>query len=306
MLVSRIASLRYPSTEPLQWKLLPDTIIFLFGPLIFLFIRRLLFNHKAPRYLLHFFPLGIYLLSVIYFFTFGQAHFYELYQNRKIWVYLILSYRLLHRYSVKKKNQISFNQRSLTFLKLFLFCFLICSLLWIASYIMTNFYQTRAYINYLDVWLSLPILTYLVGYYMMAKPEIFRLPYIIQEKPSPDNQRLKPHEIEKLQKALDHQMEEHKVFNKNDLTLKELANLLGTSGNNLSWLLNEIYNKSFYDFINSQRIAAFVKKIEENEHKNKTILALAEEVGFNSKSTFNKAFKAVLNETPSAYIRKVS
>jgi len=80
---------------------------------------------------------------------------------------------------------------------------------------------------------------------------------------------------------------------------------LGTSTNDLSWLLNNVYQSNFYDYINQHRIAAFLEKIKEKEHKRHTLLFLSMEVGFNSKSTFNKAFKTILQDTPSNYIKKI-
>ena len=95
-----------------------------------------------------------------------------------------------------------------------------------------------------------------------------------------------------------------KVYLDNELTLVHLSKALDTSTNNLSWLLNVVYKANFYDFVNEYRIKEFIAKLEQDEHKAKTLLSLSMEVGFNSKSTFNKAFKSVLNETPSSYIKR--
>ena len=50
-------------------------------------------------------------------------------------------------------------------------------------------------------------------------------------------------------------------------------------------------------------LEAFLEKIEKKEHKTQTLLSLSMDVGFNSKSTFNKAFKATLQQTPTSYIK---
>ena len=63
-------------------------------------------------------------------------------------------------------------------------------------------------------------------------------------------------------------------------------------------------SETFYDFINHYRVKEFVKKVENQEHLKHTILALSMDVGFNSKSTFNKAFKDTMQDTPSNYIKK--
>jgi AraC-like DNA-binding protein len=96
-----------------------------------------------------------------------------------------------------------------------------------------------------------------------------------------------------------------RVFLKSDLTLRDVAKMLKTSTNNISWMLNSVYKSTFYDFINGHRVHEFVRKIENKEHLRHTILALSMDVGFNSKSTFNKAFKLNMNETPSNYIKNL-
>jgi AraC-like DNA-binding protein len=68
--------------------------------------------------------------------------------------------------------------------------------------------------------------------------------------------------------------------------------------------LNNVYKTTIYEFINNFRIKEFVKNIADNKHLNHTILALSMDVGFNSKSTFNKAFKTVMKDTPSNFIKK--
>lgn len=97
-----------------------------------------------------------------------------------------------------------------------------------------------------------------------------------------------------------------KVYFNHKLTLVDLAKRLNTSTNNVSWLLNNIHKCTFYDYINTYRVKAFVEKIHNGEHHHHTLLALSMDSGFNSKSTFNKAFKAVINDTPSNYIKKLN
>jgi len=97
-------------------------------------------------------------------------------------------------------------------------------------------------------------------------------------------------------------MQEENLFLDNELTLKKLAQQMNASANDISWLLNEVYKKSFYDFVNNYRLEKFKELVANEEYKTKTILALAIEVGFNSKSSFNNFFKLQMKQTPSAYI----
>ena len=91
-----------------------------------------------------------------------------------------------------------------------------------------------------------------------------------------------------------------------ELCLALLADYLRTSSNNLFWYLNNVENKTFYKFINEYRVNAFLNKAENNEHHSKTLLAMAFEVGFNTKSTFNKSFRSIINDTPTNYIKNMS
>ena len=61
---------------------------------------------------------------------------------------------------------------------------------------------------------------------------------------------------------------------------------------------------NFNDFVNKYRINAFLQKIAEGEHNIQTFLSLAFECGFNSKSTFNRAFKRATSLNPKEYIEK--
>ncbi|MEO0573225.1 MAG: helix-turn-helix domain-containing protein, partial [Bacteroidota bacterium] len=66
---------------------------------------------------------------------------------------------------------------------------------------------------------------------------------------------------------------------------------------------NQVYQVSFYDYVNKYRIKAFKEKIDLNEYEFKTLLALALESGFNSKATFNRVFKSIQGITPKQYLK---
>ena len=106
-----------------------------------------------------------------------------------------------------------------------------------------------------------------------------------------------------LKEKLDSLMVNERAFMKNDLTLSDVAKQLKTSTNNISWVLNTVYNTTFYDFINGYRVKEFIQRVENKEHLSRTILALSMDSGFNSKSTFNKAFKNLMKDTPSNFIK---
>lgn len=86
-----------------------------------------------------------------------------------------------------------------------------------------------------------------------------------------------------------------------DLTLSDLANQLKTNTSVLSQVINAGFNKNFNDFINGYRVEAYLEKIATPQYKHLTLLAVAFDCGFNSKTTFNRAFKKMTGKAPSGY-----
>ncbi len=100
-------------------------------------------------------------------------------------------------------------------------------------------------------------------------------------------------------------MNKEQLYVNSELTLVELAQTLDVLPNNLSQVINTFEQKNFYDYINSKRVELFIKLVAIPENKKYTILSLAYDCGFNSKSSFNKYFKKVTNQTPSEYLNSL-
>jgi len=96
-------------------------------------------------------------------------------------------------------------------------------------------------------------------------------------------------------------MSNNAIFKNDQLTLTELAGLLNVHPNHLSQVINELEGKNFYNYINSIRIKEFIKLALLPENKKYTMISLAYDVGFSSKSTFNKHFKANTGKTPTEF-----
>ncbi|MCG7752781.1 helix-turn-helix domain-containing protein [Flavihumibacter cheonanensis] len=90
------------------------------------------------------------------------------------------------------------------------------------------------------------------------------------------------------------------------LSLPQLAAALQTNTPALSRFINQVYGRNFNDLINQYRVQAFIEKLKAGEHNQQTLLALAIDCGFNSKNTFNRAFKKETGKTPSQFLRKLS
>lgn len=108
-----------------------------------------------------------------------------------------------------------------------------------------------------------------------------------------------------IDKRLIRHMEEAKPYLDNQLSLRQLAECLSVNTNYLSQVINEQHGKNFFEFINEYRVDALKEMLEKPENRQFTILSLAFECGFNSKTTFNTAFKRITGFTPSQYLKKV-
>ncbi|NND08670.1 MAG: helix-turn-helix domain-containing protein [Saprospiraceae bacterium] len=115
-----------------------------------------------------------------------------------------------------------------------------------------------------------------------------------------------PVELSKREVELVGLMEQSKPFLNPKLSLRDLAEMLDMPPNHLSQLLNEGVGKNFSDFVNAYRLATFKEKVDDPTQRHLTILALAYESGFNSKTVFNTYFKKEMGTTPSAYWKEMT
>ncbi len=119
-----------------------------------------------------------------------------------------------------------------------------------------------------------------------------------------ESSKLTKNEIEYFLKALQKSMNEDNIFLDAELTLKTLAVKLDLHPNKLSWLLNQRLEKNFNEYINQFRFQHFKEISRKPENSHLTILGLAYESGFNSKTVFNSYFKKVEGITPGAWLKK--
>ena len=96
--------------------------------------------------------------------------------------------------------------------------------------------------------------------------------------------------IDQYKQQLQALMSEKEPYLNPELTLRVLAEIMEIPPNQLSQLLNEGFNKNFSEYINSYRLETFKSKAADPSLQHLTILGLAYESGFNSKSVFNSFF----------------
>jgi len=152
-------------------------------------------------------------------------------------------------------------------------------------------------------------LSYLLTYVIISEPKSIHYEHekvgLIGFKKY-DKSSLTRTEAEEIIHCINALMREKKPYLDPEFNLKKLSELSSCNPHKISEVLNGLIGQSFNDYINNYRIEEFKQIILLPEYKNYSILALAYEVGFNSKATFNPAFKKFTGTTPSAYIKAVN
>lgn len=115
-----------------------------------------------------------------------------------------------------------------------------------------------------------------------------------------DKSNLGETELKNYSQQLNDFIRTHKPYLDAELTLPSLADQLKMPRHHLTQLLNIVYDKNFYQFINEYRIKEAIRRIREDEMEG-NFLQLASDVGFNSKSSFNNYFKKVTSKTPTQF-----
>lgn len=117
---------------------------------------------------------------------------------------------------------------------------------------------------------------------------------------------LDSHQIEILKKELLNYFEEEEPYLNPQLSLKFVADVLGLNTNKMSYLINQAFDTNFNDFINQYRLNHFKTIALDPKNSHLTILGLAYDSGFNSKSVFNTYFKKIEGTTPRAWMKSNS
>ncbi|MEM6631638.1 MAG: helix-turn-helix domain-containing protein [Bacteroidota bacterium] len=115
---------------------------------------------------------------------------------------------------------------------------------------------------------------------------------------------LSPQEIQTLSTKLEVQMQIEELYLNSSLTLRDLALALHTTEKKLSYLLNQVLHTNFYDYLNTFRVKKFKEELKKKENKSLSIVGLALNCGFPSKSGFYRAFNSQVGKSPSQYLKE--
>ncbi len=322
-----------------QYALILDTLFFLQFPLIYLYIKSASFKDFRLRKvdLLQLIPYII--ASIITIFSYHILPFEskrlivldgmrdlqkELYLILTLFglqmvIYFILSFREIKRYrQIVNENYSDIGKYNYKWIRQLLYAFLFILLVTVIKNFTWSFFNETMH-GILDLLLKLVVLVFItwIIYKALKRPYLFSgvnsqiklLKELIKEqelidKVSSTNQLSIQEKA--LQQKLDRFMSQEKPYLDPALTLHDLARLLDVPSRELSILLNQYYKQHYFDFINSYRIDHAIQILLDPERKKLTVLEIMFDVGFNSKSSFNTAFKKYTNLSPTAYRAKHS
>ncbi len=120
------------------------------------------------------------------------------------------------------------------------------------------------------------------------------------------NSSLKIEESDQLWKQITEVMEKEKAYLNPTFRLNDLAEKTGESLHHISQLINQRQGMSFSDFVNQYRVQEAQSLLRSPRANEITILAIALEVGFNSKTAFYNSFKKITGKTPSAFKKELN
>jgi AraC-like DNA-binding protein len=117
---------------------------------------------------------------------------------------------------------------------------------------------------------------------------------------------LPPEAVERVKAKLVRALKEDRIYRDEELTLRALAGALDISPHQLSWIINEEFRVSFPTLVNGYRVEEVKKRLADPSFDGSSILQTALEAGFNTKASFNRAFKQHTGMTPSEYRKSLS
>ena len=306
----------------------PFMQVLVIGPVVYFYVQSLLkpdFQFQNKDWW-HFAPGILYLLySLVIFisdkFIFEEFYFYADGRDKdlKTWYqllgltsmisYLFVCLRMYLRYKKSIFDVVSFAESVLyRWIQNFLIAFLTLLVLRIIFFFTNPQWEEFGsqfwyFLSFSAVFLYISI----NGYAHSLTSESFaiqRIPTPIPDYPSSKSVS-KKEDIDNWKSKIETLMNTQSIYQNPQLTLTDVAEALGTNSKMISNVINQGFQMNFNDFINYHRIEAIKKKIGNGEHLKSTLLGLAIDCGFNSKATFNRAFKKSTSLTPKDYISQL-
>jgi AraC-like DNA-binding protein len=230
-----------------------------------------------------------------------------------ITIYSTLSFILIARHQKNLKNLVSYTSHVITlnWLKIISISFYLA---YFVLFILGGLNMLGNYIPfdpYFIIFGFIAIFSFVYSFYGIKQPVIFGDQVKLDPEEKKESGRysrsgLHEEQAEEFLKHLLSYMEKNKPYLDRDLTINDLASLTGIQRHYITQVLNEKHGRNFFTFINEYRVREVINKFSDPRFNNYTILAIAFDAGFNSKTTFNSIFKSHTGQTPSVYREKLT
>lgn len=317
-----------------QWLFdLTDGSVYLHGPIIWFYARALTDNQFRfkKRDALHLLPFLLGTSYLLYYSLGGRAapepgrEVVLITKMALLPVYGIAVLMHLAQHKRNVTNYYSFTEKiMLRWLQFLVWGFLIIwAIAVISQFVYAYGEQDIPQYGGLFTNLALCLFVLIIGYFGIRQTTIFVPAHLLEgarETPEPQTGKAgipngKKSEMEtsademewpdkKKYYQLVHLMETEKPYLDGELTLFKLAIQVQLPPHQISKLINNYGGVNFFDFVNQYRVEEVKKKIRQQAHVEQTLLALALDCGFNSKASFNRAFKKWAGQTPREYIKE--
>lgn len=292
--------------------------IYLYGPLIYFYFKRISLNYKFKRSdLLHLLPTLLILVIFTPVFllpaqeklnimldvgAFDRRPYLLFTVSTKI-ISLLVYGGLLLRLYIKSKDRISLLtpalQKWMVSMVLFVEIYVVAYLVY--GIILMNVIPHYELLFNFQISIIASMVLY-IGYTSYLQPNLFQIDSREKKRQKYYKSSLTPSYSEELKEKLLYLLETEKIYKQNSISLDLLSEQLDTTRHNTSQVINENFNVSFFELINKYRIEEALSILKCDTKKKMNIIEVAYEVGFNNKVSFNKSFKKHLSQTPSQYL----
>jgi AraC-like DNA-binding protein len=323
---------------PAYLQLLSFSLPLINSPVLYFYIRSLSFGQgfKWRNILIHLLPFLIFNCMTFFlhytkenylFLKDGFPHFSSVLNSGVRYsltallaiipgYYTILSFLVLMRHQKRLPDNYSYTEKiNLNWLKWIVVSLLI---LFIGLFLFIKYGVSYGLVGYPDLFAVvgaiLTIYVFFIGFCGLHQDTVFNNDLSLQENLNEENivatsyknSGLNDERADQIFIRLKLHMEEEQPFLKEDLNLAMLAGELEITSNQLSQVINQKAQTNFFNFINGYRVETVAAKFKDPTLAYYSILSIAYDSGFRSKSSFNKIFKETTGQTPLQYRKAVS
>ena len=294
---------------------------FLYGPLLYFYYRRISERYRFKwRDALHLIPTVVLLVYLLPIYLLPENEKLSIMFNREddtfslivtlvifkftsLITYAILIYRIYNR-TRKKEHKVEIQilnwQRNLMLL----------NFAYVFGYFIFAIGRLKLFSSTISIYPQIFLMSFIilyVGYIAYVQPRVFSKKFLFGERTLSKYQKsgLTTSFSVELKEQLLLLFIEEKIYKQSNISLGILAQRLGTTRHNVSQVINEHFELNFFHLVNKYRIAEAKEILKNDSERNLNIIDVAYDVGFNNKVTFNKAFKAETNMTPSSYLQSI-